>query len=77
MSTEEKTQRAAKKIANKACTQFPIVARAREEETDGERKTERERKSSRLSKTETEREDDRVGERDREEGRRRERMKMK
>lgn len=62
MSAEEKTQRAAKKIANKASTQFPIVARTSKEETDGETKTERERKSSRLSETETEREDDRVGE---------------
>lgn len=66
---KKKRQRAAKKTANKACTQFPIVANEceRERRTEGGRQEEKE-KSSRLNETEMEREDDRV----REEKRRRE-----
>lgn len=45
MSTEVKRRGAAEKIANKACTQFPIVAQEQEKAADRLKKDRRRKKS--------------------------------
>lgn len=78
VSAEEERQRAAKKTANKACAQFPIVAQERERERDRRGEKDRRRKKSQVDWARPRwREILAESEREREERRRRERERMK